>query len=476
MGDLFSHIGRYHVMVHGDQSLWLSRYYHFRWMLIGNLGQDLLAYPLVPLIGAERAGILLAALVPPATVMGIRWLSIAAHGTVQPGALLALPFSYSFPFLFGFVNYAMGVALCLWFAAFWLRRRSSPPVPGTVFLMSAGVVLWLVHVAAWATLVIAIGAIELAAAMRDRGTLASQMLAAVMRTLPVTLVPLIVTLLWRSDGGGLGITYGTPVKVVTAKLYWLLYALRDQSFALDVISVLLLLCCAGMLLLRRSGARKDLMLAAIALCLLFLAMPFGLFHSFFADLRLLLPAFLFGLIALGGTRDERFQSFIAAVALVLFLVRLGVTTDGWVNRGQALRDDLRALDHVSVGARIAVLAPERMYESWDNSGLGHLASLAIPRREAFVNTQWDDAGSQLMRPIYNAGQDFNSTLSSKIRVNQGREGRAVEDMIAHLPRDRFDYVWLFRADLPPSARNDFRPVFRNRESVLYGIVPPVGGE
>lgn len=462
-------------MVHGDQSHWLSRYYHFRWMLIGNLGQDLLAYPLVPLIGAERAGILLAALVPPATIMGIRQLSIAAHGTVQPAALLALPFSYSFPFLFGFVNYAMGVALCLWCAALWLRWRSLPSVPRTIALTLAGVVLWLVHVAAWATLVIAIGAIELMAAMHDRGTLVSKLFTAVRRTLPVTVMPLIITLLWRSDGGGFGITYGAPVRVMKAKLYWLLYALRDQSFALDMISILLLLCCAG-ILLRRCGARKDLMLAAVVLFLLFLAMPFGLFHSFFADLRLLLPAFLFGLIALGGAKDSRFQSFIAAVALALFLVRLGVTTDGWMKRGQALRGDLRALEHVSVGARIAVFAPERMFESWDNSGLGHLASLAIPRREAFVNTQWDDAGSQLMRPIYNAGQDFNSNLSSKIRVNQGRDGRTVDDMIAHLPRDRFDYVWLFRADLPPSVRNDFRPVFRNRESVLYAIAPPVGSE
>src|SRR3546814_2855449 len=40
--DLFSHIGRYHVMVFGEQSEFLRRYYSFNWTLIGNLGQDLL--------------------------------------------------------------------------------------------------------------------------------------------------------------------------------------------------------------------------------------------------------------------------------------------------------------------------------------------------------------------------------------------------------------------------------------------------
>src|SRR3546814_12846452 len=79
----------YHVMVFGEQSEFLRRYYSFNWTLIGNLGQDLLVYPLVPVLGAERAAFLLTALIPPATILGIRQLSLAAHGEVQPSALAA---------------------------------------------------------------------------------------------------------------------------------------------------------------------------------------------------------------------------------------------------------------------------------------------------------------------------------------------------------------------------------------------------
>src|SRR3546814_18273053 len=110
-----------------------------------------------------------------------------------------------------------------------------------------------------------------------------------------------------------------------------------------------------------------------------------------------------------------------------------------------------------------------MFESWDNSGMSHLPSLAMVRREAFVNTQWDIDGAQLMQPRYNAGRDFNSDKSAKMRMKSKGEGRSVENMIATLPRERFDYVWLFKTDIPDDRKHGFQLTFRNAESVLYEI-------
>ncbi|HXD02474.1 MAG TPA: hypothetical protein VN627_04120, partial [Novosphingobium sp.] len=80
LGDLYSHIGRYHVMLTHGESPYLDRYYEFHWALIPNMGQDLLMVPVGRLLGAERGGILLSALILPATILGIRAVSIAAHG------------------------------------------------------------------------------------------------------------------------------------------------------------------------------------------------------------------------------------------------------------------------------------------------------------------------------------------------------------------------------------------------------------
>ena len=52
--DLFTHIGRYHVMNHQDD-VWLSQYYAFDWHILGNLGIDLLMALIGPLLGTERA-------------------------------------------------------------------------------------------------------------------------------------------------------------------------------------------------------------------------------------------------------------------------------------------------------------------------------------------------------------------------------------------------------------------------------------
>ena len=43
------------------------------------------------------------------------------HGRIPPTAFFALPFIYGYPFLFGFVNFALSVALAFLAFGLWLR-------------------------------------------------------------------------------------------------------------------------------------------------------------------------------------------------------------------------------------------------------------------------------------------------------------------------------------------------------------------
>ena len=52
---------------------------------------------------------------------------------------------------------------------------------------------------------------------------------------------------------------------------------------------------------------------------------------------------------------------------------------------------------VPMGARIAVLAHSSECGVWPLAGRNHAPSLAIARRHAFVNTQWDIPGQHLDR-------------------------------------------------------------------------------
>ena len=109
--DLPSHIGRYRIQM--DYTSWpvFQRYYSMNWMVIGNLGIDLLVVPLTPLIGLEPAVKWIVAAIPALTAAGLLWTAKEAHGRIPPTALFALPLVYNFPFHCGFVKYARGRAL-----------------------------------------------------------------------------------------------------------------------------------------------------------------------------------------------------------------------------------------------------------------------------------------------------------------------------------------------------------------------------
>ena len=119
--DLLGHMGRYRVELDLGHSPWLQRYYDYHWAAIGNLGVDLLVIPLGRLFGLEPAVKLIVLAIPPMTAAGFLWVAREVHGRVPPTAFFALPFIYGYPFLFGFVNFTLSMALAFLAFGLWLR-------------------------------------------------------------------------------------------------------------------------------------------------------------------------------------------------------------------------------------------------------------------------------------------------------------------------------------------------------------------
>jgi hypothetical protein len=59
--------------------------------------------------------------IPAMTVAGLLWIAREVHGRIPATALFALPLAYAFPFHFGFVNFALSMALALLAFGWWLR-------------------------------------------------------------------------------------------------------------------------------------------------------------------------------------------------------------------------------------------------------------------------------------------------------------------------------------------------------------------
>ncbi|MFL6846099.1 MAG: hypothetical protein ACJ8ER_14600 [Allosphingosinicella sp.] len=160
--DLPGHMAAYKVQLDFAHSPELQRFYSLEWRLIGNLGVNLLVMPLAPLVGLEPAVKAIMIAVPVLTVAGLLWTARELHGRLPPTALFALPLAYNFPFVFGFANYTLSMALAFLALALWLRLgRSGRLRLRAALFVPISLILWVAHVYGWAFLCAVAGTIEL---------------------------------------------------------------------------------------------------------------------------------------------------------------------------------------------------------------------------------------------------------------------------------------------------------------------------
>lgn len=465
--DLFTHIARYHVMTHQGDAF-LAQYYAFDWHLLGNLGVDIIMVWLGPILGTEKAAYLIAALIPPFVVLGIYRLARGLHGSIPAPAYLAPIFVWSFTYHHGFVNYWLGIGLVFHVVASWLSLREKSLWQRLAFIIPASLLVWLCHTSAWGVLGLMIAAIEFV----RRTTFVRFCFAMIPWAVP--LAPMVI---WRTSKGG-----GTLFDnwSIMPKVRGMRNLLRAEWEVFDILCVVVIaLVLLWLLFSRRFTRRKDMALAATALFAFSIALPTTVMNSYFADVRLYSPMFMVALLAVSGLGGRLGKGF-ALAAIALFLVRMGETSFGWVQRGTEIEADLVALNNVPQGARIAVLAHSSECGVWPLAGRNHAPSLAVPRRHAFVNTLWDIPGQHLMRPIYNDGVGFNNSKSVELfNPAFGCPGFRVRTFLRYLPKDRFDYVWIWEAEAPSAALQWLTPIYTGPTSRLYAIrkstIAPSGG-
>lgn len=469
--DLPGHMGRYAVEI-APASSPLHRYFHFEWAMIGNLGIDLLVVPLSRIFGLELAVKLIVLSIPPLTVAGLLLVTREAHGDLPPQAAFALPLAYGYPFQFGFVNFTLSMALAILGFALWLRlgRIGHLRLRAILFVLY-GVILWFTHSFGWGVLGLLAFASELVR-RHDRGkSWLRSVWEATIAAAPL-MPPILLMLVWRS-GHVSGMT-GDWFNFL-AKSYYLFNILRNEGDWFDRISG------AGLIFLAIAGAlgvgtrrNKLLLLAALILIVAFVLLPRIILGSAYADMRL--APYMIALLLLAWrprTNSRWLQSMIALAALAFFLVRIGVQTESYARLDRGFRAQLEALDHVPRGARIFALADLPCISRPHLSRLDHVESMAIVRREAFVNGQWDMAGAQLLRITYPKAPGFVEDPTQIIRPGRCRQpgSYTYPAVLGQFPRDAFDYLWLinFVPSRRPPVDSGLIPVWESARGALYRI-------
>ena len=440
--DVPAHMGRYAVQLGVETEPTLRQWFDFEWMLIGNLGVDLLVELLAPVLGLEPAVKLIAIFIPMATVAGFLWMATEIHGRLPATAALAVPLAYSYPFEFGFVNYCLAMAIAFLGYAFALRlTRLGRPRLRTFALLCLGFIAWVAHAYGWAML----GLLWFVTnAVRNwSGGWAKALWAAALSCLPLA-VPLLPMLLWRSDSpAGIEGWFHLGSKVV-----WIATVLRDRWMLVDLVSVAIVYGAVAAAFIWRSRFRFDPILLVTGLALFTVAMilPSTIFASAFADVRLFpfAVALVVLSIALRRSVKERFRQIVAVSAVAFALVRIAFATASLVLYSHSYTAELEALDQVPVGSRIAAFSEHPCTSSWQDHRLRHLANLAIGRRLAFVNGQFVSEGWNALRVTNQAAAPYTGFPSSMVTSGDGCDWPlpTAQERVDEFPRQAFDFVWL----------------------------------
>ena len=471
--DLPGHIGRYRVQLDLASSSALQQYYSFDWALIGNLGVDLLVIPLSKLMPLETAVKLIVVAIPPLTVAGFLWVAREVHGRIPPTALFAVPLAYNYPFIYGFVNFALSMALAFLAFALWLRlARLGRLRLRAILFVPLSCLIWTTHTYGWGALgVMAFSAELVRQHDRGRNFLQSAIRAAI-HCLPLA-PPAAMMLLWRNGhvGGETGDWFNWR-----AKIAWLVMALRDRWKLFDIGSLILVLMLVIVAIRsRRLGFSRNLAASAVFLLLVYLLLPRIVFGSAFADMRLVPYMIAVAVIAIRfpAESDFRFARAFAIAALAFVAVRTTATTYSFWLYDRSYDRELAAIEHVPQGARLVSFVGMPCGQPWRVSRLEHLPALALVRRQAFSNDQWEMAGAQLARSIYPAAPGFRSDPSQIVTPGQcpSRVWRSIDDSLRTFPREAFDYVWLIQPPPhDPRLLAGTERVWSDGASALYRVV------
>ncbi|MCL9999564.1 MAG: hypothetical protein NBV68_09290 [Erythrobacter sp.] len=451
--DLYGHLGRHAVQTGLAERPGLQPFFSYEWKLIGNLGGDILVQLFYPLLGVEGAVRATVIVTQGLGALGLLLVSREVHGRVTPFALAAIPLLYGFPFNYGFINYTLSMALALLAYVLWLRLRAGGREGlAAVWLGVAGAAIWVAHTYGWAFLGLLAGSTMLAEVWAAR----THPLRAVGRILAACwplLLPIMPMVIWRAGSSGAAISgWAWGYKYV-----WALSPLRTYWRDFDMASLAVLAMLLGWAL-RARAVRFDrrIGIAALLCLVFFIALPFRVFGSAFADMRLLPYALALALVAIGTARSEdgtlqasrqasRALLVAGAIALAFFGVRMASTTIAYRNLDRQVQAALPALDKMPKSARVAFFSVKPCRTRWALAPLDHLAGAAMARRDAFVNDQWQQPGVNPLKVSYPAAEPFVRDPSHLVVREECKESRSrvrLSTALARLPREAFTHIWI----------------------------------
>ncbi len=446
MTDYPAHLARWHVMLaHGSNPV-IDQYYGFRWAWSGNLGADLLIFPLSALFGLETGGRLIVIMIPVLTGLALVTVERTLRGRVGVGSLLAMATVWSPSLIMGFLNFNLSLAMALFAFAFWVRSEGRKWREATFVVI--GLVIWLCHQSGWGVLGVMVFGYE----WQRR----KKLIPAILATWPLWL-PVVPTVLAGQQAKG-SMSYG-PRPLWVKWVEWKT-ALRDREGYLDIASAILF-CLLPLIALAFRKLDGRLGWAMLIMVLLSAVVPRHLGGGDYADYRLIGVSLMLGALAI----NWRAPAWLMPLAALPFLVRISVTALAWQATSTEVSAMLRALADIPRGAKVSY-AFEEVAGLWPTPNYGHIGAWATVRRDALVNCQFAIPGVHMLQ-IKAPGWTWVDP-SQRFMV---RGTRRVE-LKDFAPAKVADYLWYYGERPPVSLPEGTQIIFQTRHSFLATLTHP----
>jgi hypothetical protein len=482
MVDYPDHLGRLYTIAHlGDDPL-LARFYSVDWKIIPNLGVDLLLPLAARHLDIYLAGKLCVFLCMLLWLTGPMAIHAALYRRLSPGPLVAFLFIYNWIFLYGFLNYLLGVGLALWAIAAWIGLRRRHPLLRGLVSLAFILALFACHLFTLGLYGVALLAYEASMWRQERRTPPARG-AVLAFALPFLVVPALM-LASPTTAHSLDVKW-----TLEAKFFGPYYIIKTYSDPLDLAVAAIIAAAAFLAWRRRILVIHPVVWYLLAIALpVYLVMPDVLFGSWAADRRLPI-AILF--IVIGFLRWDlatapRRAVFLGLVAL-LSLARFTAIDQywRWYDRLFAqFEDSYRA---IAPGSRVLVgqLESPSMRYAYRNF-LNHVDCLVMIERSSMATTAFTNAGKQVLavNPPYRRNYDPIEgpppTRAALVAEAEHPRADPPEAMFWSRWPQRYDYLLLlYQPELENPLPDLLAPLYQGEQFTLFRITrrgaPAAGG-
>ena len=390
--DYPNHLARMYILAHWASDPALQQNYVVNWHLLPNMAMEAFVPFLARFMSIYTAGKLFAAAAILSIPVGTIALRKALVGKVGLWSALTFLLVYNQAFFWGFLNYLFTAGLALLVFAGWIALRERPwPLRAAIFSVAA-VVLYAGHLFGLFVYGLLVLGYEVWRIRATPGPVLRRLRGGAEAGIQFV-VPAALFVVWTIHNGSADGAL-TEFGSLRDRLAIFASLTNFNILAVDLPTLLFLACLWPLCRTDETvGLVPSMKIPALILAAIALVMPIYLSGVWGTHLRLPL---ILAAVLIAGTRitapDWRPLPYIVGTTLALVLVRTALVTQDWRRVDGEFAEFRQATAAIGRGARLLPIGDleNRRVGGSDlyRMQFGHMASLAIIERSAFVPTEF----------------------------------------------------------------------------------------